>query len=209
MPVVWRIGLTGGIGSGKSTVSSMLHQHGAAIIDADAVSRSVTQTGGLAVAPIKEEFGSEFITGAGALDRDKMRNLIYSEPAARQRLESIIHPLVGKETARQAGEAEKAGIKVIVFDIPLLVESKKWRPNLDLIIVVDCAPAIQIARVVARSGLTEAAVQSIIASQASRETRLNAADMVVCNLHLSLAALAAEVAQILPRFGLSSPQPLA
>lgn len=209
MPVVWRIGLTGGIGSGKSTVSRMLHQYGAVIIDADAVSRSVTQTGGQAIASIREAFGSEYITGEGAMDRDKMRSLIYSDSAARQRLESIVHPLVGQETARQADRAIKTGVKVIVFDIPLLVESKRWRSNLDLVLVVDCLPAIQIARVVARSGLTEVAVQGIIASQATRETRLQAADIVLSNTHMSLADLAREVGQILPRFGLSSPQPQA
>ncbi len=209
MPVMWRIGLTGGIGSGKSTVSSLLNQFGAAIIDADAVSRNLTLSGGLAIEPIRAAFGSAYITGVGALNREKMRNLIYAEPVARQQLESIIHPLVGQETAKQAAAATKSGYKVIVFDIPLLVESKKWRANLDLIVVVDCVPAIQIARVVARSGLTDAEVQSIIASQASRETRLQAADLVVCNAHISLAQLADEVTQMLPRFGLSSPQPLA
>jgi dephospho-CoA kinase len=209
MPDVWRVGLTGGIGSGKSTVAGLMHQQGATIVDADAISRLVTQAGGSAIDPLRNAFGSEFIDSNGALDREKMRNLVYSNPLARHKLESIVHPLVSQETARQANVAINAGSNLVVFDIPLLVESNKWRSKLDLVIVVDCEPDIQIARVVARSGLTEATVRSIIASQASREDRLRAADIIVCNVDRSLAELALTVAQILPRFGLSCPQQLA
>jgi dephospho-CoA kinase len=206
---ILRLGLTGGIGSGKSTVSNLLKKDGAAIIDADAISRSVTQPNGAAIEPIRTVFGAEFINTEGALDRDKMRDLVYAAPSARQQLESIIHPLVGQETARQSDAAIKKGHNVIVFDIPLLVESPKWRSNLDQIIVIDCTVSVQIERVVARNGLTVNAVENIIASQANRETRLRAADMVIFNAQLSLEELAEEVAQISRRFGLSCPQPLA
>ncbi len=209
MSNVLRIGLTGGIGSGKSTVSSLLGQLGATIIDADAVSRSVTQSGGQAITPIREAFGSEFISPDGAMDRELMRKLVYESPAERYRLESIIHPLVGQETARQAEAAVRAGSPLIVFDIPLLVESRIWRSRLDLIMVVDCVPSIQIERVVARSGLSVPTVQGIIDAQASRVTRLRAADIVIRNVDLSLAELAREVTQIGALFGLSSPQRLA
>jgi dephospho-CoA kinase len=205
----WRLGLTGGIGSGKSTVSALLKQHGAAIVDADAISRLLTQSGGLAIASIRSEFGDDFIDFTGAMDRDKMRELVYADTTARLRLEAIIHPLVGQETHRQALAAAQAGFKVVVFDIPLLVESHKWRQNLDQVIAVDCTPEVQIERVMARSGLTEAAIRGIIAAQATRQARLSCADLVICNARLSLNDLTDEACQIARRFGLSSPQPLA
>ena len=205
----WRLGLTGGIGSGKSTVANLLKNHGAAIVDADATSRLLTQPGGLAIDPIRSAFGADFIDAAGAMDRDKMRQLVYADPSARSRLEAIVHPLVGLETRRQALAAARAGFNVVVFDIPLLVESHQWRQNLDLVLVIDCTPEVQIQRVVARSGLTEVVIRGIMAAQASRLVRLAAADLVICNTHLSLNELADEARQVAYRFGLSSPQPLA
>ena len=200
----FRLGLTGGIGSGKSTVANCLHQLGAAIIDADAISRSVTAPGGAAIKPLAVEFGDGFVTAEGALDRDKMRALAYADPGARKRLEAIIHPLVGHETARQAEEAAASGHQCLVFDIPLLVESRRWRQTVHQVLVVDCTPAVQIERVMARSGLDRIAVEKIMATQASRATRLRAADVVIFNDQINLEQLASEVAQAGRRFGLSS-----
>lgn len=202
MQVVARLGLTGGIGSGKTTVAQLFGRYGAAVIDADAIARSVTAPGGLAIQPIIAGFGNDFITADGALDREKMRELAYSDAGERKRLESIIHPLVGQETERQAKAAIQAGHRCIVFDVPLLVESPHWRQKVDQVLVVDCTPEIQIDRAMARSGLSQTAVENIISSQARRERRLRAADIVIFNVGLSLDELALEVRQISHRFGL-------
>jgi dephospho-CoA kinase len=197
-----RIGLTGGIGSGKSTVLQMLAAHGAATIDADAISRASTATGGAAIPLITQRFGPEFVAPDGALDRARMRERAYADPDARRRLEEIIHPLVGQEVERQAQAALAEGRRCIVFDIPLLVESGRWRSRVDRVLVVDCAPATQVARVVARSALAPAEVEAIIAAQAPRALRLAAADLVICNQSLTLEELRAEVAQAARAFGL-------
>jgi dephospho-CoA kinase len=197
-----RVGLTGGIGSGKSTVLQMLAQLGAAVIDADAISRATTAAGGAAIPAIAERFGGNFITPEGALDRDRMREHAYADPLARKRLEEIIHPLVGSESARQVKAALEAGVRCIVFDIPLLVESGRWQSQLDRVLVVDCSPQTQVDRVVARSGLKVDEVRAIIAVQASRAQRLAAADLVICNEGLSLDQLRDKVVQAARRFGL-------
>lgn len=197
-----RVGLTGGIGSGKSTVARMLVELGAALVDADAIARGVTAAGGPAVPEIRLAFGDAFINADGALDRERMRALAFNEPGARQRLEAIVHPLVGQETARQAQEAVASGHRCLVFDIPLLVESGRWRQQVDQVLVVDCSAETQITRVMARSGLAREAVQAVIAAQAPRAVRLAAADCVICNEGLSLVQLQREVASLAPRFGL-------
>jgi dephospho-CoA kinase len=197
-----RIGLTGGIGSGKSTVLQMLAKLGAAAIDADAISRSTTAAGGAAIPAIAARFGSDFITPDGALDRDRMRDHAYSDPGARKRLEEIIHPLVGQESERQVRAAVAAGVPCIVFDIPLLVESGRWRAQVDRVLVVDCPPQTQVDRVVARSGRTPEEVLAIMAAQASRGERLAAADLVICNEGGSLEQLRDMVVQTARRFGL-------
>ena len=191
-----RIGLTGGIGSGKSTVAQILAQAGAAIIDADAISRSLTSAGGLAIAPIEAPFGPQAIDAQGALNRAFMRDLIFQDPCAKQRLEAIVHPLVGHLIERQALQAQACGHQVLVFDVPLLVESGHWRQQLDAVIVVDCETETQIARVMARSGLERPAVERIIAAQATRAQRKAAADCVIYNDGLDLAGLAHEVLSI-------------
>ena len=197
-----RVGLTGGIGSGKSTVLAMLAQLGAAVIDADAISRSTTAAQGAAIDAIARHFGPEFITPDGALDRERMRERAYADPDARRQLEGIIHPLVGQESARQVQAALDAGARCIVFDIPLLVESGRWRAQVDRVLVVDCSAETQVERVVARSGLTPDAVRAIIAAQATRRQRLAAADIVICNEGLTLDQLRDNVVQVARRFGL-------
>jgi dephospho-CoA kinase len=198
-----RLGLTGGIGSGKSTVAKLLAQGGAAVVDADAIARALTTQGGLAMPLIATTFGQAFIGLDGALDREQMRLLAYSDASARKRLEAIIHPLVAQETQRQASAFEDAGHPCIVFDIPLLVESPTWRQKVDHVLVVDCTPEVQITRVMARNQLTREAIEKIITSQARREQRLGAADTVIFNVNLSHVQLADEVHQIAHRFGLS------
>jgi dephospho-CoA kinase len=189
-----RIGLTGGIGSGKSTVSQMLQARGAAVIDADAIARSLTTPHGLAMSAIARTFGADFVTADGGLDRDRMRTHVFSHPEAKQALEAIIHPLVALETQRQAQLAIAAGHLTLVFDIPLLVEAGvRWRQRIDRVLVVDCLPETQIQRVMLRSGLSRESVASIIAAQATREQKLAAADWVIDNDSLSLDELQATV----------------
>lgn len=197
-----KVGLTGGIGSGKSTVLQMLAQCGAAVIDADAISRSVTAPGGAAIAGIAQRFGDEFIAADGSLDRGRMRQQVYADPQARQELEKIIHPLVGLESARLIAAAEAAAERCLVFDIPLLVESGRWRAQLDRVLVVDCSLPTQVQRVVSRSGLTPQEVEVIIAAQAGRALRLGSADDVICNDGLSLAQLESHVGHLARTFGL-------
>jgi dephospho-CoA kinase len=187
---VLRIGLTGGIGSGKSTVAALLASHGAAIIDTDAIARRLTLAGGAAISAIREGFGDGFIDASGALDRDCMRALAFTDPQAKRRLEAILHPLIGIEAAR-AADASKATVKV--FDVPLLVESGRWRAIVDRVLVVDCSEETQVQRVVSRAGWAEDAVRKIIEQQATRDARLAAADAVIRNDGLTLEALASEV----------------
>lgn len=197
-----RLGLTGGIGSGKTTVAGFLRDHGAVVIDADAISRQVTAVGGLAIDAIRRSFGAEYIAPDGALDRARMRQASFSDVTARARLEAIIHPLVGQETTRQEAQAVAAGARCIVFDVPLLVESRRWRQRVDTVIVVDCPHEVQTERVMARSALTRDDVDRIIASQAPRLHRLHAADIVIFNAGQSMDQLAAQVEQVARRFGL-------
>jgi len=198
----FRVGLTGGIGSGKSTVARMLSDRGAALIDADHVARELTAPGGLAMATIARVFGPEFVDANGALDRSRMRERAFSQPDARKQLEAIIHPLVAQETEAQAHAAAEAGAPLLVFDIPLLVESGQWPRKLDAVIVVDCPEETQIARVTQRSALERNAIEAIIASQASRQRRRAAADIVLYNDKLTLDALKAQVGAMAQRFGL-------
>ena len=197
-----RLGLTGGIGSGKSTVARMLVELGAALVDADAISRECTAAGGAAISLIAAQFGPGVLTPEGAMNRDVMRQLVFSNSAARVQLEAIIHPIVSRESARFAAVAVETGHALIVFDIPLLVESNRWRQQLCKVMVVDCEESTQISRVVARGGRTKDAVVKVIAQQASREQRLAAADMVIYNEGLTMTQLVEEVSQINKRITL-------
>ncbi|MEW6693957.1 Dephospho-CoA kinase [Tepidimonas thermarum] len=194
-----RIGLTGGIGSGKSTVAAMLAELGAPVVDADALSRASTAPGGAAIEPIRRAFGADFITPAGALDRDRMRALVFADPQAKARLEAIIHPLVRTEIDRRVAAC---AADAIVLDLPLLVESDAWRTRCDRVWVVDCAPETQIRRVMARNGWPREQVLAVLAQQASRSQRLAAADVVIDNDGIDLDTLRARVRQAWERRGL-------
>jgi dephospho-CoA kinase len=185
-----RIGLTGGIGSGKSTVAAQLSAFGASIVDTDAIAHQISLPGGVAIASIRATFGAEFIDAAGGLDRARMRALVFSDDAARRRLESLLHPLIGIETERQA---TASNAPVVVFDVPLLVESGRWRARVHKVLVVDCLEATQTSRVVTRSGWTAEAVQAVIQRQATRAQRRACADAVIFNDALSLAQLGDEL----------------
>ncbi len=197
-----RLGLTGGIGSGKSTVGQFLARRGAALIDADAIARSVTAPGGAAMEAIANEFGPAFVNAQGALDRERMRALAFEDPLAKRRLEAIVHPLVGQAIDIAAQQATASGHTCLVFDIPLLVESGRWRGQLDRVLVIDCSAQTQIARVQARSNLKTEAIQAIIAAQATRVQRLAAADLVIFNEGVDLVELERLTSALLESFGL-------
>ncbi len=177
MGVVHRIGLTGGIGSGKSTVAGFWIELGATLVDTDAIARALTLPGGAALPAILAQFGADMIGPDGALDRVRMREKVFHDPAAKQQLEAILHPLIGI----QARAAAEAATGPIVFDVPLLVESGHWRERVDRVLVVDCEEATQIERVMRRSGWTHEAVEAVIRQQATREQRRAAADAVIYN----------------------------
>lgn len=191
---VRRVGLTGGIGSGKSTVCRMLRDLGAWVVDTDAIAHRLTAPGGRALPAIAAQFGTEVIADNGAMDRTRMRERVFADPAQRRALEAILHPMIGEDTRAEAAAAPQGAI--VVFDVPLLVESGRWRDQVDRILVVDCPVETQIARVMQRNGWTADAVQRIIDQQASRAQRLAVADDVIVNDGLELEELAAEVRRI-------------
>src|SRR3546814_5954195 len=178
MKRMYSIGLTGGIGSGKSRVADLFGQWGAAIIDTDVIAHSLTAAGGRAIGPIRAAFGEQVIAEDGALDRKAMRDLVFGVPAERGRLEAILHPMITSVTQERMQLASGC---YLVFVVPLLVESGRWRDRVDRICVVDCDAPTQIARVQARNGLTPDAITRIMSVQVSREARLAVADDVVFN----------------------------
>jgi dephospho-CoA kinase len=186
-----RIGLTGGIGSGKSTVARRLAALGACVVDTDALAHSLTAPGGAALPRIAAAFGADMIGADGAMDRARMRALVFAHPAERVRLEQILHPMIA-ELTRAAAAGARPG-QAVVFDVPLLAESSGWRARVDRVLVVDCTPQTQVRRVVARSGWSVEAVERAIAQQAPRERRRAIADAVIFNEALGLAALEAAV----------------
>jgi dephospho-CoA kinase len=199
---VARIGLTGGIGSGKSTVAALWVQLGATLIDADALARSTTAPNGVAIPAITQAFGASALTANGGLDREAMRALAFADPDARRRLESIVHPWVGQLIAQAADTALANGATCLLFDIPLLVESPNWRTKLWRVCVVDCEESTQITRVVQRNGMNAAEVQRILDAQAPRAQRLKAADAVIFNDGIDKTELAQRVRQIATQYGL-------
>jgi dephospho-CoA kinase len=175
------IGLTGGIGSGKSVVAMRLAELGGTVIDSDQIAHGITAPHGAAIAAIKASFGLAALAADGSLDRPKMRSLVFGDPAALKTLEAITHPLIQAETARQAELAHQSGASYLVFMVPLLVESGYWPQVIDHLVVVDCPSELQIARVMQRSNLDRSEIKQIILKQALREDRLAAADTILLN----------------------------
>lgn len=201
-----RIGLTGGIGSGKSTVASLLQAHGAAVVDTDALSRRLTEPGGIAIPALREAFGDSMITSSGALDRERMRHLAFDNPVIRRRLEAILHPMISIETEREA--ARLAAAPVIVFDVPLLVESGHWLDRVHRVLVVDCDERTQIERVRQRSGWSEDMIRAVLSAQATRDQRRAVADDLIVNDGISKAELAEQVAALWHAWSALEPEPL-
>jgi dephospho-CoA kinase len=177
-PPPFSIGLTGGIGSGKSTVADLFAARGASIVDTDQIAHSLTAPHGPAMPAIVAEFGPEFADASGALDRARMRGLVFADAGAKARLEAILHPRI-RDAALAAAKAATGSY--VMFAVPLLVESGAWRERVTRILAVDCPEEVQIARVMARNNLPEAQVRAIMATQASRQQRLDAADDVIEN----------------------------
>ncbi len=185
----FRVGLTGGIGCGKSTVADQFGARGAAIVDTDLIAHALTGPAGAAMPAIITAFGPELASADGALERTRMRNLIYADPVAKRRLEAILHPMIRAETERQAGAAHAPYVMLVV---PLLVESGGWRDRVARVAVIDCPEEVQIARVMARNGLSREQVCAIMATQTTRAARRAAADDIIDNAG-SLAALAPQI----------------
>jgi dephospho-CoA kinase len=190
-PRAFRLGLTGGIGSGKSTVARRLAQLGAHVVDTDAIAHALTAPGGAALDAIAAAFGDEMIGADGAMDRARMRAHVFERSEERRRLEAILHPMIGHHT-QAAAQAARPG-QPLVFDVPLLAESGHWRARVDRVLVIDCPVETQVARVVARSGWSHEAVERVIAQQAPRAHRRAVADAVIHNDGLALAQLEARV----------------
>lgn len=184
------VGLTGGIGCGKTAVSDRFAALGASIIDTDLIAHSLTAPGGAAMDALLHEFGPAFVAADGSLERVRMRELVFSDPAAKARLEAILHPRIRAATAEAA---QVASGTYLIYVVPLLVESGGWRERVDRVLVIDCPEELQIARVMRRNAMSEAQVRAIMATQASRVARLAAADDVIRN-DGGLDALARQIA---------------
>jgi dephospho-CoA kinase len=191
-----RIGLTGGIGSGKSTVAGLLQRHGATLVDSDAIARHLTLPGGPAITAIRARFGDDAIAADGSLDRLRMRERAFADAGALAALEAILHPLIGVQCDAEAAAAPGA----VLFDVPLLVESGRWRARVDRVLVVDCEETTQVQRVMQRSGWSEAEVRRVIAMQAPRARRLAAADAVIRNDGITMPELEREVEALARRW---------
>lgn len=183
------VGLTGGIGCGKTTVANLFAARGASVIDTDEIAHALTAPHGAAMGAIVAGFGPQYATEQGALDRTRMRALVFADPTARARLEAILHPMIRDATAAAAAIATGP---YVIFVVPLLIESGTWRERVTRVLAIDCPEQLQVARVMARSGLPEAQVRAIMAAQVTREQRLAAADDVIDNAG-GLEALVAQV----------------
>jgi dephospho-CoA kinase len=172
------VGLTGGIGSGKSAAAAEFERLGATVVDTDAIAHELTQAGGKAIPELERLFGAEVLGDAGALDRAKMRSRVFADPAAKKALERLLHPMIREESERRIARATGP---YVVHVVPLLIESPDYRSRVDRVLVIDTPEELQLERVRARSGLSEAEVRAIIAAQAPRAERLAAADDVIEN----------------------------
>ena len=190
-------GLTGGIGSGKSTVARLLVECGAVLVDTDAIAHALTAPGGAAMPALQREFGADIAAADGAMDRQRMRERVFADATAKRRLEGILHPMIGQEAQRQAAAA---GTQPVFFDVPLLTPSSPWRQRVRRILVVDCAEDTQVQRVMARSGWTDEQVRRVIAQQTPRAARRALADAVIHNDGLDLQALQRQVQALWARW---------
>ncbi len=192
------IGLTGGIGSGKSAAADVFASLGIPVVDTDAIAHELTRPGGAAIAGIRELFGDEAIAADGAMDRKKVRELVFSDPSAKRKLEGLLHPMIRAESQRRIAEgADRA--PYVVHVVPLLIESPDYRTRVQRVVVVDCDEAMQVERVQRRSGLSADEVHRIIAAQVPRATRLAAADDVIDNSG-SLSAIERQVRVLHERY---------
>ena len=176
--LAFSVGLTGGIGCGKTTVADRFAELGAAVIDTDVIAHSLTAPHGAAMPALLAEFGEDFATPDGALDRAKMRALVFTDATARARLEGILHPRIREATAAAAAIATG---DYVIFVVPLLIESGSWRERVTRVLAIDCPEETQVARVMARSGISEEQVRAIMAAQVTREQRRAAADDIILN----------------------------
>ncbi len=190
-------GLTGGIGSGKSTVAQMLVAEGALLVDTDAVARALTRPGGAAMPALAQAFGPAAVAPDGALDRAHMRERVFADVGAKSRLEAILHPLIGAEALRRASRSDG---RVVVFDVPLMTEGSHWRARVQRVLVIDCSVETQVARVAQRPGWTADAARRVVAQQATRAARRAIADAVIFNEGLSLDQLQREVSVLWARW---------
>lgn len=186
------VGLTGGIGSGKSAAADAFEKLGATVVDTDRIAHELTRAGGAAMAGVRALFGDSAIAADGAMDRKAVRERVFSDPASKKRLESLLHPMIRAESERQIAAATGP---YVVHVVPLLVESPGYRERVQRVLVVDCPEAMQVARVRARSGLSSAEVEAIVRSQVSRAQRLAAADDVIDNSG-TIAALQKQVEKL-------------
>jgi len=172
------VGLTGGIGSGKSAAAAEFERLGATVVDTDAIAHGLTAPGGAAMAEIRKVFGTEVLAASGALDRDKMRARVFADPGAKKALEALLHPMIREESLRLIAGARGP---YVIHVVPLLVESPDYRSRVDRVLVIDAPEELQVRRVRSRSGLSEAQVRAIVAAQATRAQRLAAADDLIEN----------------------------
>ena len=180
----YAIGLTGGIGSGKSTVAKLFEELGAGVVDTDKIAHDLTSIGGAALPALSTEFGSEYVATDGSLNRAVMRKRVFSDPDAKRRLEAILHPLIREAVDQQV---ESSSTPYVILAVPLLVETGAYTDRLSRVLVVDCDSEVQVARIMVRSGLSDADARAIMGNQVSREERCHAANDLILNSEMLLA----------------------